>query len=332
MPDLSEALVVGVDGGQTSTRCAMATRRGQVLGYGNGGPLIHLAAEGGRARFVESIGAALADTWRSAGLRPRSVMAAGLGLTGVERGSEEATIATGLLAGLLNACRVDVQSDAAIALLGAHEGQPGVVVISGTGTIALGMDRHGRLARAGGWGWLLGDEGSACAIGRSGLIAALAAYDGTGSSTVLKDTFLRHFGLADARDIKRAVYAPDFGARGFASLAPIVAECAAQGDEVARRIVRQAGKALAQEVAAVVQRLDFGGQRVSVALVGGAFGIVGLRSAFVAALRAQGAALSIVKPRLPPVLGAVIMALKLSEASLPAALPALRAWAADHQV
>ncbi len=309
MKSLMTDWVIGVDGGQTSCKCILATTDGEILSRGEGGPLIHLAAEGGRARFTQSLRETLADAWRAAGLTPRPVAAIGLGLTGVEANTVEARTVAELLPSVVEARQVDVQSDAVAALIGAHLGKPGVIIIAGTGSIALGMNARGEDIRAGGWGWLIGDEGSAVDIGRSGLLAAGRAFDGDGPPTQLQDLITTHLQLATLRDVKRVVQGPDFGQRGFAALAPLVGQAAEQGDEPAAQIIRVAGQALARQAAAVVRRLGFQ-EPTRVAPVGGAFEhVAGLRDAFRVALAKEPVASIAVSPELPPVLGAVIMAL-----------------------
>lgn len=311
-----EKLVIGVDGGQTSTKCVLATIDGHVLGEGRGAALLHLAAEGGRERFVQAMREAVNAAWRSAGISTRPLAAAGLGLTGVVAGTPEAETVLELLPAILEAEIVDVQSDAVAALMGAHLGNPGIIVISGTGTIALGIDPQGKTRKAGGWGWLIGDEGSAYAIGRSGLRAALYAYDGMEPATLLEPLLVEHFGITAIPAAKRIAFAPDFAATGFASLAPVVSKAAEQGDPVAQAIIQDAGGALAAEVLAVVDKLHFGERTIPVAPVGGAFEYVhGLRAAFERAIFTENQAIRVIDPALPPVLGAAIMALQACKAN-----------------
>jgi N-acetylglucosamine kinase-like BadF-type ATPase len=280
--------------------------------------------QGSRERFSQSVSQALQIAWSAAGLAARPLAAVVLGATGIVAETTEAAVAAELLSTLVQAQTIHICSDAIIALHGAHAGGPGVIVISGTGTIALGQDNSGRLARAGGWGWLLGDEGSAYAIGRAGLRAALYASDKMGPATALEALFKQHFGLVSLQDVKRIIYAPDFGARGLAALAAIVSQAVEQGDLMAGQIIDQAGAALARQVVAVVQKLEFDALPVPVAPLGGAFDhVIGLRRAFANAVAAAGEPLLIVQPQLPAVLGAVIMALKQAEADLASILPRL---------
>ncbi len=310
-------LVCGIDGGQTSTRCVLATTNGELLGQGTGGALTHLSAHGARERFSQSIGQALQEAWTATGITSRPLAAIVLGASGIVTDSPEASTAAELLSTLVHADAVQICSDAMIALQGAHAGCPGVIVITGTGTIAFGMDGSGRTARAGGWGWLIGDEGSAFAIGRAGLRAACYAQDGMAPETVLNELFTQYFGVVTLHDIKRIIYAPDFGAKGFAALAEVVSGAAEQGDKIAQSIIREAGSALAQKAAAVLRQLDFGAIPAPVAPLGGAFDhVVGLGEAFSSVMETASALAVVTQPRLPAVLGAVLMALKLCNSEI----------------
>jgi glucosamine kinase len=326
-------LICGIDGGQTSTRCVLATTESELLGRGTGGPLIHLSAYGAHDRFLASLGQALQEAWTAAGITQRPLAAIVLGATGVVAGSPEASAAAELLSALVQADVVHVCSDSMIALQGAHAGRPGVIVITGTGTIAFGMDSSGRTARAAGWGWLIGDEGSAFAIGRAGLRAACHAHDGTGPATSLSELVVQHFGIVNLHDVKRIISAPDFGAKGFAALAAVVSQAAERGDAVAIEIIREAGLALAQQTAAVVGKLDFGAEPVPVAPLGGAFNhVFGLKQAFVSAMETTSVSAVVTPPRLPAVLGAVLMALELCNADIVSALLRLQHTTAVQSV
>jgi N-acetylglucosamine kinase-like BadF-type ATPase len=127
----------------------------------------------------------------------------------------------------------------------------GVAVIAGTGSLAFGRDLAGRTARAGGWGFLFGDEGSAYAIAVDGLRAAAQAADGRGPATQLLPAFERRWNLPDAPALIPAVYAIAGDRAAVAALAAVVAAAAAAGDGVAQRILDEAAGRLADMVAAV---------------------------------------------------------------------------------
>ena len=301
------SLFIGIDGGQTSTKCVLATSDLRVLGEGSGGGLLHLAAADGERKFLDGLSTAVQSAWQSAKIDPQPVRAMVMGLTGVDA-PLEAQRAEALARQIVECRNVRAVNDALIACAGAHAGQPGIIVISGTGAIAFGKDATGRTARAGGWGWLIGDEGSAMAIGRDGLMAVTNAYDGTGPHTNLMVVLMQHLNIADLKDCKRIVYAPDFGSRGFAALAPLVSTCAQQGDRVAQGIIAQAGAALAQLAEGVAHALDL--PRTRVAPVSGAFEhVYGLRQAFAQSLsQSSTTQLDKISPIYSAAMGALLIA------------------------
>ncbi len=305
--------VLGVDGGQTSLKCVIMDAQGNVVAQGSGDGLVHLANERGADRLASALEQAVRSAWQQADLTPRPFEAAVLGLATVEDDSPEAQHAAALAREALDVERVVVCSDAQIALLGAHGGGPGVIVIAGTGSHVRGMNTRGEVARAGGWGWLLGDEGSGMWIGRAGVQAACRALDGTGEPTRLVALLCDSLGLEQFNHIKRLIYRGAFGAKEFAALAPIVDRAARQGDAVALRIFEDAGALLAQQVRAVFKRLDLP-PTTPVAAVGGAFEHLALLlPAFKRALRRYQAETPVVEPRHSPAVGAALKALQLAK-------------------
>jgi N-acetylglucosamine kinase-like BadF-type ATPase len=137
----------------------------------------------------------------------------------------------------------------------------GVLLISGTGTIALGRNRQGAEHRCAGWGWLLDGAGSAMDIGRDGLSASLAMADGRRADSPLRPALWRALGVREqqadaAAAIKALVVGSGFGAAGFARLAPVVAAAAAEGDATAQAIVTRNGRALAEMAVAISAALQ----------------------------------------------------------------------------
>ncbi len=308
MPD---TFLLGIDGGQTGTTCLIATGDGTIIGRGTGGHLLHLAQRDGpaamRAAFAQSVG----EAWRMAGLAPQPCAAAYLGLTGIETGTREAGQAIDIARAFMQADQILAGNDSTNALAGALLGKPGVVVIAGTGSTALGRNEAGDEAFTGGLGWLLGDEGSAFDIGRRGLIAALRAGDGRSPATRLQTLFQEHFGVAHYFDIKRIIFGSPQDARRFADLAPIVVAAAAEGDAVARSIVRDAGRELATAAAAVIRRLRFTSTSILVSYLGGVFRAGPLvMSPFRRRLRQLERRSRIVAPELPASCGSLLLALR----------------------
>ena len=132
-----------------------------------------------------------------------------------------------------------IVNDALIALVAGAGAEPGVVVVSGTGSIAYGVSHHGVAARAGGWGPTLGDEGSGYWIGRRALAAVMRDADGRGPRTDLTPLVLRHFSLPKPEALVAEIYHQPQGRRAIASLGAVVDRARAEGDPVAIDIMTQ---------------------------------------------------------------------------------------------
>jgi N-acetylglucosamine kinase-like BadF-type ATPase len=299
---------LGVDGGASSTTCAVANDEGLILGIGHGGPSNHILAPGGRERARAALGTAVREALAAAGLERVEFEAAQFGMTGITPDTDPARALADVLADLLRARVRKIDNDAAVALAGALACRPGVIVIAGTGSVALGKDPGGREAKAGGWGYLFGDEGSGFALGSGALRAALHARDGSGPDTVLATRIPEALGRSVGEAVM-AFYEGRLDRARIAALAPVVTAAAANGDAVALSLVRQAAEALATLAAAVIGRLSWPDGTPPVAPVGGLFKagpvILGpLRAALEA--RAPGAVL--VPPRFAPAVGALLLA------------------------
>ena len=299
----SRRCVLGVDGGGSGTRCVVIDASGRALSRGIGGPSNPLTA--GFDEAAEAITAAVEAAAERAGVEAFS--AACLGIAGTDRPSGRDA-----LMGMLNipSGRVRIVTDAAAALAGATAGGPGVIVISGTGSIALGMNEGGETARAGGWGWRLGDEGSGYYIGSRALISALRAYDGRGRPTLLSKRIAEQLNLGDLSGLIDKVYVEGMGVGEVAALAPLVGEAASEGDEEAESIMREAGEELGAAAIAVMERLGLGGE-VRVAYNGGVFKLGGaLLSSFIETVRGARPSSVIGPPRFEADVGAAMLALR----------------------
>ena len=186
---------LGVDGGASSTTCAVCSDDGAVLGIGRGNASNHILAPGGRERARAAVGGAIEAALRAAGLGTIEYRAAQFGMTGIVAGTERAQAFAEVVADLLRAETVVINEDSWIALAGALACGPGVMVIAGTGSVAVGLDPDGRADRAGGWGYIFGDDGSAFALGRGGVHAALHARDGSGPDTILVERIPSAIGM-----------------------------------------------------------------------------------------------------------------------------------------
>jgi glucosamine kinase len=258
--DNDSALFLAVDGGGSKTQAVMVDTRGVVCGRGCAGSSNFRAV--GVEQALVHLRVAIEEALAYGGAR-HEVASAWFGLAGVH-GPEDANL-LGPHA-LAFARAVSVTNDAELVLAGLGAG-PGVALIAGTGSIALGRDASGRSTQVGGWGHLLGDEGSAYDIGRRALQAAARATDGRGPSTTLVELVLKHWGVTSPRKVIDHIYVTQEKAH-IAALAPGALEIARNGDDVAGAIRRQACAELALAAVAAIDALHTG-EAVPLALGGG---------------------------------------------------------------
>jgi N-acetylglucosamine kinase-like BadF-type ATPase len=262
---------VGVDGGGTKTHAVVTDHELNVLGDGLAGPSNFLRV--GVEPAVAAVEAAVAEACARAGVPLSRVTAIGIGLAGVDHPVHRRTMREAL-AKRLPVAELVLVGDAQCAVAGATDLAPGVVVIAGTGSVALGVDAKGRMARSGGWGPTMGDEGSGYDIARRALAAVAGALDGRAPETSLTRRVCEHLGVAGPEDLPSVVYDPARGSQQkIASLGRLVAEEARAGERVAREIVERAGQDLAAAMVAVIRRLGLRNAAFPVAYVGGVFGI-----------------------------------------------------------
>ncbi|MGI8742007.1 MAG: N-acetylglucosamine kinase [Bryobacteraceae bacterium] len=258
---------LGVDGGQSSTTALIGDEQGRVLGIGRGGPCNHVRAAEGRGKFVRAIQGCLRTAAESAGLDAASMRfeAACLGFSGGPADKES------ILHEILRAEQMLVTHDALIALSGAMTGEPGIIVIAGTGSMGFGRNAEGKLARAGGWGYVFGDEGGGFDLARQALRAALRMEEGWGPATVLRNMLLKETGARDANDLLHRFYTTEFPRPRIAAFSKLVDEAAQAGDRIARKLLTRAAEDLSELVTAVRKQLFKPGEPVKVACIGGVF-------------------------------------------------------------
>lgn len=253
-------IVAGIDAGGTKTRAFAITRRGEVVGRGAGGPGNLLSSPDPRG----SIAAALAEAL--AGRRADAVVlscAGGDRAADRERGRE-------ILHGILGPdITVAVTHDAQAALYAGNAAGYGVVLIAGTGSVAYGRNVNGDEERAGGWGYLIGDEGSAFWIGTEGLQAASHDFDGRGTPTAISRHLYRDLGVEDFQGVLPLLYGRPHPAPAIAAATRAVAQANSEGDEMAADIIRRGAHELAVAVAVVAAKLGLSDGPVY--LAGGAF-------------------------------------------------------------
>ncbi|MEZ2229333.1 MAG: N-acetylglucosamine kinase [Microcoleus sp.] len=313
--------VFGIDGGGTKTICLLMDENQVVLGRGEAGPSNYQTL--GIESAKQSIQLAIEQAVISANINPDSrlnIEAICLGLAGVGRPKDQ-EIVQFLVQNLqltpnlpvtrsFGPKNIIISSDSAIALVGGTGHPVGLAVISGTGSIVFGQNRLGKTKRVGGWGYILGDEGSAYNIAIQGLQAALRFYDGRQIYTTLAENFQIHLGLKNLEDLVEVVYRRGWGVKEIAALAPIVDRAAAEGDRIAEGIMDSAVAELVLATKTAISGLFNQTEEFEIVLIGGVWGGVGnCQSRFETAISAIAPNAQVIAPRHEPAFGAGLLAL-----------------------
>lgn len=257
--------IIGIDGGGTKTVGILTTETGQYLAEAQSGPANYHAVGEAQTRVVlENL---VEELCKKAGVSRTSPIRFCLGMAGLGCPADQEVIGR-----ICDNLRIGdnriLTHDAHIALVGGTEKQDGVIIISGTGAIVYGINADGREARASGWGYLLGDEGSGYDIALNGLRGVARAADGRDAPTELTDRILSKLELNEPSALIRWVHAASRDT--IAHLAEIVFDAARAKDGVASRIIDGAADELVCAARRVVEQLEFG-KPFDVVLSGGNF-------------------------------------------------------------
>ncbi len=270
MVKVTDLYLIGIDGGGTRTR-GILVRGGKVLSRAEtGSTRLGVVGYGEATERLLNIIEELCD---KANIAPADVAATTIGLAGVWLEYEGKRFEH-LLRMIGRERQISLQylnitSDAAIALEGALEGSPGIVLIVGTGTIAIAKCPDGAIVRCGGWGIEIDDEGSGAWIGKEGLAAVARALDGRGPQTVLVQKMAELFPMFhpdEPRSLVAAFYEREFD---YQTLAPLVQECAEAGDPVASAIIQRAVEHLLLMIRVIREKYFQDMSTVMVSFLGG---------------------------------------------------------------
>lgn len=288
--------IAGIDGGGTKTKVVVASPEGEALLSQVFGPfnLNSIGAE----RF-----AALLDeicTWLN---QQGQCLALCIGSAGISNQEMTRLVAGGMQRGGIKNWKL--VGDQVIALNGALEGQPGIALIAGTGSICFGKNAAGQFARSGGWGHLIGDEGSGYALGRDALTAVARAWDGWGERTLLSELLASELGLDDQKKIISYTYGGDKSR--IAALSRLVEQAAARDDHVALGIICANAVLMTRLVGTVAKQLEL--EAPEVAMLGGLLeNETMLRAQFQAEMAKQYPQMACVLPHRDAAAGAVMLA------------------------
>ncbi|MBD2490986.1 N-acetylglucosamine kinase [Aulosira sp. FACHB-615] len=313
--------VIGIDGGGSKTVCILMDDKHQVLGRGAAGASNYQSI--GVTAAIQSIHSAI-QTAANEALKFTStiqISAICLGLAGVGR-SDDIAVVKSMVQELQNSQflpitwdlqpdNIVICHDALIALVGGVGHDVGIVVAAGTGSIVFGRNHQGETKRVGGWGYILGDEGSAYKIAVAGMQAALKSYDGREISTSLIKDFQKHLGLQNIAELIEVIYRRGWGVKEIASLAPIVDLAATSGDELANNIIDDAVKELVKATSTVIESIFSPDSVVEIVTTGSVWqGKSQIHERFTTAVVNQFPQVKVMFPRYKPVYGAGLLALQ----------------------
>ncbi len=298
--------ILGVDSGGTQMRGCLLRGNGELLALKDVPSANYVELRGEIAKHVVQLAQQLCE---EAQISLPDIDLAGFCATGVGRPADRQLVTEALQHARL-AKHLVVESDALAALTGAFAGGPGIIVSAGTGAFAHARTHAGKILRVGGWGYLLGDEGSGYYLAKQALNAALQDWDGRGEPTKLRAIFEKHFGVTSIELIITHIYDPSFDRGRVAELAPLVFAAADEGDHVAKRLVEETGSELGRLARAAVEKFDAGGD-IPIALLGKLFRRVEvLLPAFWKVLQEEKHRLQLSEPRFEPLIGAALLALQ----------------------
>ncbi|MBN3878387.1 MULTISPECIES: N-acetylglucosamine kinase [unclassified Nostoc] len=315
--------VLGIDGGGSKTVCVLMDDLYQVLGHGEAGPSNYQSI--GIEATLQSIQSAIHNAVEAAIITNTvNIDAICLGLAGVGRAADIEVVKRLVqelqnkkcmpINWVLQPGNIIICNDALIALVGGI-GQPvGIVVAAGTGSIVFGQNHQGDTKRVGGWGYILGDEGSAYKIAIAAMNAALKSYDGREISTSLIEDFKQHLDLENIEDLIEVVYRQKWGVKQIAALAPVVDLAAASGDIVANLIIDDAVKELVKATSTVMDAIFSADLVLEIVTTGSVWqGRCKIHERFAASIVKNFPNVKVIFPRYEPAYGAGLLALQTTQ-------------------
>lgn len=310
---------IGIDGGGTKTTCMIADGEGRILATASGSStnLKSNPHEHVRDELERLIRLVIRDSESSL----EDVCGIYLGLAGTDRDEDKQKITGYLREWIPDDILIRVNNDAVTALAAGTWGEPGVVLIAGTGSIAYGSDpSSGYFSRVGGWGYVLGDEGSGYHIGLQALNAVMRNYDGRGEPTELTARVLKHFALEQPGQLVPRIYENGPYRQKIAELSRMVVEASQLGDAVAQRIVSEAVCSLYEIAVTAGEGIAAADHTIPLVLSGGLFSSAYFETQFRSYAQLQSSRFALQRLELPPVAGAIILSMTDSGITMTEAL------------
>ena len=263
-----EVAVLSVDAGGTGCRAALCNKNGHILGFSQGSSCNYHSI--GVEKATENLTVLLTTLAKKQVLRVNCVV---LGLAGLDTKKDEVTLTSiinqALTTANIVADAIYLYNDAMLTLKGSVGENNGVLITAGTGSIACGITKEGLETRVGGWGYLVGDEGSGYSIGRAAITHILKSYDGQEKSSGISAAILNEMSFADIDELINWVYSPRFSVAQVAALTPIIVRLAEEGDQQGEKIIHSACQELSDMGFTIIKKLGLLSAEFSLVLSGG---------------------------------------------------------------
>ncbi|GED68316.1 N-acetylmuramic acid/N-acetylglucosamine kinase [Brevibacillus reuszeri] len=289
---------IGIDGGGTKTKAAICDRAGRVMAVevGEGSNPLSRPWE----EVEHTLRTCMNQVQQQAGAKQEDVAGLYIGLGGAEHQPIKE-----LLRSAFNdpwQGRLFIDNDAIAALYAGTWGEPGIVLICGTGSIAYALTEQGERHRVGGWGYLVGDEGSGFDLGKKAAIAVLRAHDGRGEQTMLTELFLTHYKVQQPNELISLIYNAANPRMGLAQASGLVESAAASGDTIASQLISDAADSLIELATTCLRKTK---ESLPVVLAGG---LLTAKTMLCQELK-QKAPFATVVPSVSPVIGSLVAAM-----------------------
>lgn len=306
--NINKKYYIGIDGGGTKTAGVIGNNYGEIVGY------TMAESTNIQVKGLDSVKTTLMNMIsilrKQAKIELNDINTIYLSLSGAGRELEKNLIIKSLEEYKLHRIKVIVENDAICALASGTYGESGIVLIAGTGSISYCYNKKtNELNRVGGWGYVLGDEGSGYDIGRQALVAIMKSYDGRGKSTQLTEALKKHLSLRHETDIIPYVYQNLEMRSNIASLAKVVFEVARSGDDVAIEIINNSIDSLIELVKGAFLLIDKKQYKPPIVLCGGLFSNLEFKDNVIIKLKKTYPSNEIIIPKFPPVIGAYVLSL-----------------------
>ncbi|QKY71683.1 N-acetylglucosamine kinase [Lentibacillus sp. CBA3610] len=306
--------VMGIDGGGTKTKAVIADMNGKVVvAHTTNSTNPNITSKHKLKNTLETL---FISIEKSSGIAMKNIKSVCAGVSGAGNEANKTILSDLIESCLPDGIPVRIEADTVNALYSGTYGAPGIVQISGTGSITYGINRQLKHERAGGWGYLFGDEGSGYDIGRQGIISALKSADGRGPETVMLSMIYSHFDVNDAQSLIQNVYSSTTPKNKISPIAEIVFEAYKQHDPSAQAILHQAAKEMAISIETVYEKLFQSGEETEVVLCGGVFSEKDILPELIKRELNHDIATDVTLPEMPPVGGSVIGAYLMENSEL----------------